>query len=400
MDPVRNPYAPGAGNPPPELAGRSDIIDQATIAVRRIAFGNPNKSIILVGLRGVGKTVLLNNINVVAEREKCQTLFVEAHDGKSLPDLLVPGLRSILFSLSTKEAAKETAKRGIRVLKSFLGGLKVSVGGLDIDLSVDSERGIADSGDIEHDLPELICVIGEAAQKAGSAVILFIDEIQYLSEKEFSSIIMAIHRTNQLKLPVLLIGAGLPQVLSLAGNSKSYSERLFRYPRIGALSDEDAIRAIRNPAEEEGVEFEDLAIEKILLVTQKYPYFIQQWAYEAWNISDSEHISGSVIDQATKLALKELDESFFKVRFDRCTPAERRYMRALAECGDGIHRSANVSDKLKLKITTVAPTRNNLIRKGMIYSPGHGDTAFTVPLFHEYMIRIIPDLDTYNGSTF
>jgi hypothetical protein len=390
MEPVRNPFAPGAGTPPPELAGRSDVITTGTVALGRTASGRSAQSLILVGLRGVGKTVLLNKLKDVADETKFKSAFIEAHEGKSLPELLVPSLRTILFSLSTIENAKDKARRALRAMKGFLGGLKLSIGDIDVGLSVDAERGLADSGNLEADLPELIATIGETAKAAGVPVALFVDELQYLSAEEFSALIMSIHRINQRSLPLILIGAGLPQIHGLAGNSKSYAERLFRFREIGALNHGDAIAAIANPAEAEGVSFTDAAIGKILELTERYPYFLQQWGYEAWNVSESAVIGPESIDKATILAIQELDRSFFKVRFDRCTPSEKKYMRALAEFGQGKHRSGDVADELAVKVTSVAPTRNALIKKGMIYSPSHGDTMFTVPLFNQYMRRVMP----------
>lgn len=392
MDPVRNPYAPGAGSPPPELAGRGEVIEQATIALKRIALAKPAQSLVLVGLRGVGKTVLLNKIRHIADSEGYTTILIEAHEGKSLPALLVPGLRSALYELSVIENAKEKARKGLRVLKSFLNGLSIKVSEIEVGLSVDPEIGVADSGDLEVDLPALVEVVADAARSAGRPVAILMDELQYLTEKEFSSLIMAIHRINQNSLPLILIGAGLPQILGLAGNSKSYTERLFRFPQIGALDSADAVAAIVNPAKAEGVKFEDAAIDAILEHTERYPYFLQQWAYEAWNASPTETVSKEVIEKATQMAIKELDQSFFKVRFDRCTPSERKYMRALAELGGGTHRSGDIAEKLGVKTTSVAPVRNGLILKGMIYSPAHGDTAFTVPLFDQYMRRAIPNM--------
>ncbi|WP_244621801.1 ATP-binding protein [Neomesorhizobium albiziae] len=389
---MRNPYAPGAGSPPPELAGRSELIEQATVALRRIAIGKAAQSLVLVGLRGVGKTVLLNKIRSIAEQERYATILIEAHEGKTLPALLVPGLRSILYELSLLENAKEKARKGLRVLKSFLSGLSVKVSDIEVGLSVDPEVGVADSGDLEVDLPALVEVVADAAKSAGRPVAILMDELQYLSEKEFSSLIMAIHRINQASLPLILIGAGLPQILGLAGNSKSYTERLFRFPQIGALESPDAIAAIVNPARSEGVVFEQDAIESILAQTERYPYFLQQWAYEAWNAAPTEVISLEIVEAATQMAIKELDQSFFKVRFDRCTPSERKYMRALAELGGGTHRSGDIAEKLNVKTTSVAPVRNGLILKGMIYSPAHGDTAFTVPLFDQYMRRAMPGM--------
>jgi hypothetical protein len=201
---------------------------------------------------------------------------------------------------------------------------------------------------------------------------------------------MSIHRINQRELPVVLIGAGLPQIYALAGNSKSYAERLFRFPDIGALDRADAIAAIGNPAKLDGVSFSEDAIELILELTERYPYFLQQWAYEAWNASDSPTISLETVKAATKMAIQELDKSFFKVRFDRCSPSEKKYMRALAEFGQGKHRSGDIAEELGVKVTSVAPTRSALIKKGMIYSPSHGDTEFTVPLFDQYMRRVMP----------
>jgi hypothetical protein len=390
MDPVRNPYAPGAGTPPPELAGRADLLSQGKTALLRVAQERPAQSLIMVGLRGVGKTVLLNRLNEQAEGEGFKTALIEAHEGKSLPELLIPKLRSILYQLSTLEGAKDKARRGLRALKGLLNGLKFKVAEIDIELTVDPEAGLADSGDIETDLPDLMEIIGEAARAAKKSVALFMDELQYLDEAEFSALIMSIHRINQRRLPVILIGAGLPQIRGLAGNSKSYAERLFKFPDVGALERQDAITAIVNPATSEGVRFEPAAVEKILNVTERYPYFLQQWAYEAWNASPSELITERVVDKATELAIKVLDEGFFKVRFDRCTPSEKKYMRALADFGQGKHRSGDIAEKLNVKVTSVAPTRSALIKKGMIYSPSHGDTAFTVPLFEQYMLRAIP----------
>ena len=371
MDPVRNPYAPGAGTPPPELAGRADVV-------------------IMVGLRGVGKTVLLNKLNEQAEAAGYKTALIEAHEGKSLPELLVPSLRTILYSLSIVENAKERSKRALMALKGFLNGIRITVADLDFGMSINGEAGLADSGDIEADLPELLVSIGEAAKAANRPVAILMDELQYLKETEFSALIMSIHRINQRSLPLILIGTGLPQVLGLAGNSKSYAERLFRYPEIGALNRDDAIVAVVNPAMSEGVHFEPAAIEKILRLTERYPYFLQQWAHEAWNVAPTTTITEQIVDEATMLAIKELDQSFFKVRFDRCAPTEKKYMRALAEFGSGKHRSGDIAEKLGVKVTSVAPTRSALIKKGMIYSPSHGDTAFTVPLFDQYMRRAIP----------
>ena len=324
MDHVRNPYVPGAGTPPAELAGRDELLANATTALRRAALGRSTQSPILVGLRGVGKTVLLVKIRQLAQNEKFRTASIEATEGKSLPELLVPDLRRILISLSMMEKGKDQARKGMRVLKSFLGVFKVSYG--DFDLGIEAEAGVADTGQLSSDLTDLILAVGEAARACETAVAILIDELQYISEAEFGALITAIHKVNQYSLPVVLIGAGLPQILALAGESKSYSERLFTYPDVGPLKRDDAISAIINPAKTEGVTYDDDAVEEILDVTERYPYFLQQWGHEAWNIASNDHITRSDVQMATTEAIRKLDESFFRHRFDRCNASEKRYM--------------------------------------------------------------------------
>lgn len=388
LDPVNNPFAPGAGTPPPELAGRDDIIDKAEIALKRIARQRPAQSQILTGLRGVGKTVLLNKIREKAESQKFIIVQAEAHEGKTLPELLTPALRQALLKISTFESAKAQARRALRVLKGFVGALKVKI--QDVELSLSPEHGVADSGDLEADLPELIVALGEAAKASGRPLVIIIDELQYLDDQEFSALIMAMHSVNQKSLPVILMGAGLPQILGLAGNSKSYAERLFIYPRVEALSAADAAVALINPIKKEGATIDSDAVQEALKITQRYPYFLQQWGHEAWNLAATNRIKLADMRAATPRANAALDESFFRVRFERCTPSEKQYMRALAEFNDGKARSGDIAEKLGVKVTSVAPTRGNLIKKGMIYSPAHGATAFTVPLFHIFMQRAMP----------
>lgn len=389
MDPVRNPFAPGAGNPPPELAGRADELRDIEVALQRVAIGRPTQSSILVGLRGVGKTVLLVRAKSVAEAQSYRTLLVEAHEGKSLPELLLPGLQSALYAVSRLESAKDKARRGLRVLKSFLNGIRVTVSDIELGLSIDPEHGSADSGDLETDLPNLLLAVGDAYRSAHTPFAILIDELQYLNTNEFSALIMAMHKISQDNLPVILIGAGLPQILALAGESKSYTERLFRYPKIGELREEDARMAIVKPVRDEGAQIEESAIDKILEISERYPYFIQQWAHDSWNVATGNIIVGDDVRRATDISIKALDDNFFRVRFDRCTPAERRYMRALAEFGAGPHRSGDIAAALGVRTQSVGPVRSSLIKKGMIYSPQHGDTAFTVPLFDAYMRRVM-----------
>lgn len=385
MDAVRNPFAPGAGSRPPELAGRETIIQDAQIAIQRALLGKPSRSQMLLGLRGVGKTVLLNKIEEMAEAAGHVTSSIEAPEGKALSELLVPKINQALRKLSTRENAKAKAHQALQALRSFASTFKISYG--DASISVDPELGIADSGDIEADLPELFVRVGEAAKAAGNAWTLLIDEVQYLRSKDLAALIVALHKVNQKNLPVLFFGAGLPQVAALSGDAKSYAERLFHYPAVGALEDEDAETAIRQPIESEGEEIDNNAIREILAKTKGYPYFLQEWGYQCWNIGLGPRIKLDDALKAAGEATKRLDEGFFKVRFDRLTPKEREYVIAMAKLGAGPYRSSDIADSLKETHQSLGPRRAQIISKGMIYSPSHGDIAFTVPLFNEYLIR-------------
>ncbi len=391
MDNIQNPFAPGAGTRPPELAGRQPILDKAHIMFERLKAGRSEKSFLLIGLRGVGKTVLLNEIDRLAKESGYKSIFIEAHERKSLPALLVPPLRQLLFQLDRMSNMSRKVKRSLQVLKSFMNSVTVKFQELEfsLDLGIDPELGTADSGDLEADLPLLLEAIAEAAQDRKMAVAIIIDELQYLSEQEMSALIMAIHRVAQKQLPLALVGAGLPQLVGLTGKSKSYAERLFDFPEIGPLEKSDAIAALRGPTEEQQVKITDDALEEIMLQTQGYPYFLQEWGYQSWNLAEKSPIDRATVKLATQASIKRLDESFFRVRFDRLTPKEKEYLYSLAILGEGVQRSGEIADKLNLSPQSVAPVRNSLIKKGMIYSPAHGDTVFTVPLFGAFMKRIM-----------
>ena len=390
MDPVENPFAPGAGAPPPQLAGRESILHKAEIALKRLQLGRSEKSFLLVGLRGVGKTILLNKMDGIVQASGNRSIFIEAHENKDFINTLVPHLRRILFDFDRSGGTSRKVKQAFRVLKSFLASVKVRYEDFEFSLDIDPEKGVADSGDLEIDLPLLLEAIGEAAQDRKTAVSLVIDELQYLSEIELSALIMAIHRMSQKQLPVLMIGAGLPQLTGLVGRSKSYAERLFDFPQIGPLEKEDAFLALQEPVRALDAKFDEDATEEIFSQTRGYPYFLQEWGYQSWNLATSRTITLDIVQEATKESLKRLDEGFFRVRFDRLTPKEKKYLQTLASFGGGNHRSGDIADKLGVKTQSVAPVRNNLIKKGMIYSPAHGDTEFTVPLFDEFMKRVMP----------
>lgn len=390
MDPIRNPFSPGAGAPPPELVGRDGVLQQANILLGRIKEKRPEKSMLLTGLRGVGKTVLLNEIERIAEGRDYRTISVEAHENKSLGALLSPHLQRLLFELDRMAGAGNKVRRGFAVLRSFLGAFKLTMNDVTIGLDIDPERGSADSGDLEIDLPNLFVAIGEAAEDRRSAVAILIDEIQYFSSKELGALIMAMHKIQQRQLPIVLVGAGLPILPGLAGESKSYAERLFSFPDIGALSARDAAKALQEPALAVEVVFETDALTEVYRMTKGYPYFVQEWGYQAWNRAPHSPITLAIVQEATTFVIPRLDQNFFRVRYDRLTPSEKNFLRAMAELGPGPQRTGDIADTLHVKISSLGPVRAKLIRKGMIYSPAHGDMAFTVPLFDEFMIRAIP----------
>ena len=390
MDPILNPYAPGAGTQPPELAGRDELREIARIALERNRIGRPAKSLIMVGLRGVGKTVLLDRIMTDAEGRGIRTLRIEAPENRSLPAMLAPHLRMALLRLSNREAAKEKAQRGLKALAGFVGALKVTYSDIEVGLDFAPEPGLADNGDLELDLLDLLGVVGEAAKADDTCVAMFIDELQYVKEDELAALITALHRTSQRQMPVIMLGAALPQVRGRMGKAKTYAERLFDFPEIGALSDEDSGRAIRKPALSEGVDIEPDALDAIVAQTRGYPYFLQEWGKRVWDVAERSPITLADVDTATRQATAALDESFFRVRFDRLTPREKTYLRAMAALGEGPHRSGDIAAAMNRRVSSLAPLRSQLINKGMIWSPSHGDTAFTVPMFDEFMLRIMP----------
>jgi hypothetical protein len=358
-----------------------------------VRLGLPTKSILMVGLRGVGKTVLLDRMRDDAEASGIQTVRIEAPESRSLPALLAPQLRQALLRMSRNAAAKALAERALRALAGFAGALKIKYDDIEVGLDFDPEPGLADNGDLEHDLQALMETVGAAAQKAGTALVLFIDELQYVEEEQLAALITALHRAAQRRLPIVLVGAGLPQLRGQMGRAKSYAERLFDFPEIGALTTEAARTAIAKPAHDQGVAFDEDALKSIVQETRGYPYFLQEWGKHAWDTADASPITFDDVQLGSKAAVAALDESFFRVRFDRLTPLEKKYLRAMAELGPGPHRSGDIAEKLGRKVTSLGPTRNQLISKGMIWSPNHGDTAFTVPLFDEFMHRIMPGKD-------
>lgn len=396
MDQIKNPFSPGAGSPPPELVGRDQIIKKAEVLLGRVQQKRSEKSFLMVGLRGVGKTVLLNEIEQITKKAGYQTITLEAHEDKSLAALLMPHLRRLLFDLDRLAGFSEKVRRGLGVLKSFVSGVRIKISEVEFGLDIEPERGTADSGDLEIDLSNLFIAVAEAAQDRKTTVALLIDEIQYLSEKELSALIMAMHKMQQLQLPLVLLGAGLPILTRLAGESKSYAERLFEFPEIGPLNPADAAKALQDPVVRVGVKFNRDAIDEIILLTHGYPYFIQEWGYQSWNHADRSPITLADVKGATATVIDRLDHNFFRVRFDRLTPREKDYLRAMAQMGVEDKRSSDIAEILGVKVNSLGPIRAQLINKGMIYSPAYGDVAFTVPLFDEFMLRAMPDFHPHN----
>lgn len=391
MDRRTNPFAPGAGTPPPELVGRDILLEDAEIALHRLRNGLAAKGLLMVGLRGVGKTVLLNQMLLDADGRGCECVWIEAPEDRSLPATLGGPLNSALIRLSRSAAAAHLARKARRSLAGFVRAMKVSYEDISFSLDLDGEEGVADSGDLDADLTSLLVVAGEAARARRTVLALFIDELQYVEERQLGALITALHRVAQRRLPVTLIGSGLPQLVGHVGSARSYAERMFSFPEIGPLTGEAARRALEAPAGRLGVTYSAEALDEILRITEGYPYFLQEWGSACWMMADGPVVTRRDVDAASPVAIHELDTTFFRVRFERTTPFERRYLRAMAELGPGPHRSGEVAQALGRKVQSVAPTRSKLIRKGMIHSPAHGDTAFTVPLFDQYLKRVMPE---------
>lgn len=385
LDPYENPFAPGAGSRPPELAGRDPILENARIACGRAIRGRSARSMMLLGLRGTGKTVLLNEIGKIARGEGLLVSKVGSPERETLARLLYPEMRKVMRALSGTEAAKQTANLGLRALRGFASIFKIDVGG--IEISVEPEPGVADSGDLQYDLPDLFDVIGRAAQAAGKGWLLLIDEVQYLSQEDLAALIVAVHHATQEGLPILLVGAGLPQVARLAGDAKSYAERLFLYPSVGPLAPVDAALAVEKPIIDEGAQIEPTALELIVERTGGYPFFLQEWAYTTWNDAQGPVITSEDVEMAYNETLATLDAGFFRVRIDRLTKTEIQFVKAMANIGDGPYAVADIAKSLGRSQSSIAPMRASIISKGMIYSTDHGYLDFTVPLFAQYMRR-------------
>lgn len=387
MDPSKNPYSPGAGAPPPELAGRESVLTTARNVVVRTKAGRAPKSLMILGLRGVGKTVLLNEFEKIAESNGCQTALVEAIANQSLAELLTPQLQRILLKLNRLQRLGHELQRAFGLLRGFASAFKVKVG--EFEFGVTNETV---TGDLSLDLTDLFVAIGDAAKARSTVVVILIDELQYLTKIDLGALIVALHKVSQRRLPLVFFGAGLPQLARLAGDSKSYAERLFDYPPIGPLDDESAQKALVEPAREEGVDYRSNALQHILQRTKGYPFFLQVWGSHVWETAKASPITLADAEEATKRAIADLDEGIFKSRFDRMTERQRQYARAMAEF-EGPANSTEVARALGTTAKKAGPIRDELIKKGMAFSPNRGDVAFTIPLFDEFMRRRMPKVE-------
>ena len=390
MNPLDNPFAPGAGTPPPELAGRDELLESIHVAAERTRRRLAARSVLLLGLRGVGKTVLLDRVHDRTLADGFATVMIEAAERSFLPALLAAELHRALLRLSRQQRLRDRVSRAMRTLAGFVSALRLRYGDIEVAIDGPGEPGVADSGDLELDLVALFEVLGAAADASGTALIVLVDELQYVPKPELAALIAALHRAAQRRLPIVLVAAGLPQLRARAAEAKTYAERLFEFREIGPLDEGASGDAVAKPVRARNVDIAPEALEMIFTQTKGYPYFLQEWGKHAWDIAERSPIDADVVVRASNEVAASLDAGFFRARFDRLTPAEKRYLRAMAEIGPGPHRSGEIARVLDRKVTSLAPTRAQLIAKGMVWSAARGDTAFTVPSFDRFMRRILP----------
>jgi len=383
MDPAKNPFSPGAGVQPPELAGRNDVLEKADLAIRRMNYGNFSRSCLLLGLRGVGKTVLLTRIESIAKEKNCEVCYFEISPNTSLHQQLANEAKILLQKLSKKEKMKKAVRTAASVLRGFASTFSLKLGDFSIEVLPTSA-----GGDLRVDITALLVSIGRASKEINRTTVLLIDELHSAQKEELGSLIMALHKISQLNLPILLFGAGLPLLTKLAAEARTYAERLFEYPKVGSLNDLDAKRALTNPVEKYGVNFEIKALELILKKTLGYPYFLQVWGSHSWNQATSSTITENDVQIASKNALEELDNDFYRIRYEKLSPRQKEYVHAMASLKVEKAESASIATAMDLKVNQAAPFRRDLIKSGTIYSPERGLTVFTVPGFTEYLNRM------------
>lgn len=395
MDPVSNPYTPNAGARPLAIVGRDDQLQSFDLLLGRLRRGISEQSMVITGLRGVGKTVLLGQFRRKALAAEWVVVEIEArkHDDARFRSDIAGRMRTALFELSPKAQWTDRMKRAAGALKSFSVQVDPQ-GSLSVGLNVDAVEGVADHGDLSLDLTDLLVAVGEAAYSHRKGVVLLLDEIQFLNKSQLEAVIAAIHKTVQRELPVTMVGAGLPQIAEMAGDAKSYAERLFKFPSIGNLDPTDAKRALTEPAAEQGVSYSDEALELAANITGGYPYFLQELGYAVWPLAEGNRVELADVEGAVRIYESKLDSSFFRVRLDRATELQRAYLRAMAGLGSDPQKAADVAEAMGRRSSQIAPTRAELIAMGLLYTPDHGFAAFTVPHFDQFILRAIPTLQT------
>lgn len=394
MDPVRNPFTPNAGAEPQVLVGRDDQLNSFDLLLRRMSLGRSEQSMIIMGLRGVGKTVLLGQFRTKALESDWVVVELEIskHDDREFRRALAIRLRTSLFELSPRSRWSDRLERAAAALRGFTLTVDES-GQVQAGLRVEAVEGVADHGDLAMDLTDVFVTLGEACRERETGLVLLLDEIQFLTRSQLEALITALHKVVQRRLPVTLVGAGLPQIAELAGDAKSYAERLFKFPQIGNLSSTDARRAFEEPVVGEGLQVESAALDVVVEVTGGYPYFVQEFGHAVWGTATGSSITRTHAVDAMELYTAKLDSSFFRVRLDRTTEMQRAYLRAMAELGPEPQKAADVARLLRRTSPQVAPTRAELINMGLLYTPEHGYAAFTVPHFDQFLHRAIPGLE-------
>lgn len=385
---IVNPYTPGSGRIPGYLAGRDSIIEEAKRCIVSTQAQFPERSIAYYGLRGVGKTVLLNAIENIADDLNVLYEHIEIKENNSfIKDVSIASQR-LLNQMSFKENAKDKLNKVIAAIKQ----LRVTINPADNTLSAEiADLTIPDS--LSNDVTELFVSLGKLAFDTGNTICFFIDEIQYVEDEQLEALLMALHRVNQLRLPILVFCAGLPKILKTFGDIKSYSERLFQYTQIDSLKNNDAINAIIEPAKPFNVKYTEDAIAEILLATGCYPYFLQELCSTIWSIYDKNIIQKDDVISAIPYSLENLDNSFFQIRFERCTETEREFMYAMVKCGELPCTIANVARIMNRNVKSISPIRAQLINKGLIYSTGYAEIDFTVPKFDDFLKRLNPEIN-------
>ncbi len=389
MDPVRNPYSPGAGTRPPALVGRDHEIDAMDVALQRLLLGRDGRSQMLTGLRGVGKTVLLNEYEVLADGRGYFHEHIEVSEDGILAPTIVAAFRRILLTMDAKRRIGQRVQRALGVLKAF--SLRLP-DGAQVNIDVEPVHGPADSGDLGSDLAGLFVELGEVARDHAAGVFLTVDELHYVDRATLTALVVGLHRAAQLRLPITLAGAGLPSLATFTGDAKTYAERMFTFPIIGSLLRDLAAEALTAPAGDEGVAWDDDALSRVLDITLCFPYFLQEFGSAAWDVADGpDRITRDDVERSVPLARAQLDDGFFRVRAGRTNTSERRYLRAMAELGPGPVLSRDVAALLGTRTNSLAPARDVLIKRAICYSPRWGEIDFTVPMFGEYMKRWIPN---------